>query len=140
MGITERKQREKQRRIREILEAARKLFIAKGYEETTMLDIADEAELSRRTLYHYFSSKEAISYSIIQESYEAMKETITQAADISYANGYRKLEAIQNAFLTFYQEHFDLFGFTHNLRPEAELYGNSHRRCRKMPDDLQHDH
>ena len=115
MGITERKQREKERRIREILEAAKKLFIAKGYEETTMLDIADEAELSRRTLYHYFTSKEAISYTIIEESYEALKDTINQASDISYANGYRKLEAIQSAFLTFYQIHFDLFAFTLNL-------------------------
>ena len=40
-----------------ILESARKLFIEKGYEKTSMSDIAKAAQFSRRTMYGYFASK-----------------------------------------------------------------------------------
>ena len=69
MGIMERKLREKEQRIQEILNAARILFINKGYSSTTMLDIAQESELSRRTIYLYFKSKEEISYHVMNDAY-----------------------------------------------------------------------
>jgi AcrR family transcriptional regulator len=112
MGIEDRKQREKERRIQEILKAARDLFLTKGYESTTMLDIAEKAELSRRTLYHYFESKEGISYIIMLEAFNTLKTMINDTKVQSKTTGIQKLEAFQNTFLRFYQEHFDQFAFT----------------------------
>ncbi len=60
-GLRERKRRETHRRIQE---AARALFVARGYEGTTLEDIADAADLSRRTLFHYFRSKDDILMSM----------------------------------------------------------------------------
>ncbi len=57
MGISERKEREKKERRRQIREAALHVFSLKGYEAATMDDIAERAELSKGVLYYYFSSK-----------------------------------------------------------------------------------
>ena len=43
-----------------IIAAARELFEAKGFAETTMAEIAEAAGLSRRSIFNYFPSKEAL--------------------------------------------------------------------------------
>lgn len=40
-----------------------RLFIERGFEETTLDDIAEAAGVSRRSLFHYFGSKEEIVFS-----------------------------------------------------------------------------
>ena len=60
-GLRERKRRETHNRIQD---SAKKLFIARGYEATTLEDIADAANISRRTVFHYFKSKDDILMSM----------------------------------------------------------------------------
>ena len=64
MGIKERKEREKGRRRQQIIVAAKRVFNKKGFNLTTMEDIAKEAELSPGTLYLYFKSKEELYASL----------------------------------------------------------------------------
>ncbi len=64
MGIAERKEREKQVRRRQIMDAAKKVFCAKGFSGATMEDIASQAELSPATLYLYFRNKEELYASL----------------------------------------------------------------------------
>jgi AcrR family transcriptional regulator len=70
MGIEERKEREKERRRQQIMLAAKRVFSEKGFNKTTMEDIAREAELSTGTLYLYFKNKEelfaSLSFRILQ--------------------------------------------------------------------------
>ena len=56
MGIKERKKREREMRRQQIMVAAKRVFTQKGYEKSTMEDIAREAELSPGTLYLYFEN------------------------------------------------------------------------------------
>lgn len=49
-----------------ILEAASNLFIKRGYEGTTMQDIAQELGISRSALYYYFKNKEEILASLTE--------------------------------------------------------------------------
>lgn len=57
MSTKTRRQKERDRREQEIVEAAQKVFFEKGYQAATMSDIAKAAELSKGTLYLYFESK-----------------------------------------------------------------------------------
>ncbi len=64
MGIQERKEREKDRRRQQIIVAAKRVFSEKGFNKSTMEDIASEAELSPGTLYLYFKNKEELYASL----------------------------------------------------------------------------
>ncbi|HMF18516.1 MAG TPA: TetR/AcrR family transcriptional regulator [Gemmataceae bacterium] len=55
-----------------ILEAARKLFLSKGFEAATTRDIADEAGIATGTLFNYFSTKEAILAALATEATAGM--------------------------------------------------------------------
>ncbi len=52
--------RNRARTERQILRAARTLFIAEGFESATMDAIAESADVSRATLFNYFPSKTAL--------------------------------------------------------------------------------
>lgn len=49
---------------RRILEAAQRLFVEKGYDATSMRDIADDLGTSPGAFYHHFPSKEAVLFSV----------------------------------------------------------------------------
>jgi AcrR family transcriptional regulator len=56
-SLRERKRRETLKRIAEV---GLRLFIARGYEATTLEMIAAEAGISRRTFFYYYKSKEEV--------------------------------------------------------------------------------
>ncbi len=64
MGIKERKEREKEERRTRIQEAAKKIFMLKGFRSATIEDIANKAELSAATIYLYFKNKEELYCSL----------------------------------------------------------------------------
>jgi AcrR family transcriptional regulator len=76
MGLRERK---KLMRLQRIIAAARKLFIEKGFNATTIQDIADEADVGLGTLYLYAKSKEDLLVLVF-------KEYIIQMIETSYAS------------------------------------------------------
>jgi AcrR family transcriptional regulator len=65
MTLEERRQREKDLRRENAVSAASKLFSSKGYERVTMDEVANEAELSKTTLYSYFKDKESLLLAIV---------------------------------------------------------------------------
>ena len=67
----------------QFISAAKTLFVKKGYDETTMIDIADEAGLSRRTLYSYFESKVDVFQAVINSEVE---KVLSQLAEIANQN------------------------------------------------------
>jgi AcrR family transcriptional regulator len=79
-----RKEREKRARQAEILKAARELFVSKGFRETTLDEIAHQAEFGKGTLYNYFASKEEIFFAIIDQ---AVDETISISREAAAGPG-----------------------------------------------------
>ncbi|HKD44767.1 MAG TPA: TetR family transcriptional regulator [Candidatus Angelobacter sp.] len=64
---------------RRIYEAALELFREKGFEQTTMRDIAAKAGVALGAAYYYFSAKEAIVLAFYQEMQESSQESILEA-------------------------------------------------------------
>lgn len=64
---------------RRIYEAALKLFREKGFEQTTMRDIAGKAGVALGAAYYYFSAKEAIVLAFYQEMQESSQGAILEA-------------------------------------------------------------
>ena len=57
MTVAERRQREREARRHQILKAAERLFLEKGFDNVTVDDIAMAAEVAKGTLYLYFKNK-----------------------------------------------------------------------------------
>ena len=54
-------------RKKEILMIARKLFVEKGYDQTSINDILKIIEIAKGTFYYYFTSKEELLEEIIMQ-------------------------------------------------------------------------
>jgi len=64
---------------RKILQTAKRLFVEKGYFNTSMRDIAREAKVSTGAVYHHFESKEEIAGEIYRETLEIIRGKIREA-------------------------------------------------------------
>lgn len=110
MGIAERKQREKEKRRQSIIAAAEKVFFTKGIDPATMDEVAEEAELSKGTLYLYFKNKEDLLHAIVHRGLSILYKRFESVAQTSML-GIDKLYSIGKAYIDFFQEdrnHFDI--------------------------------
>lgn len=64
MGVSDRKEREKEEMRSKILDAAKALFLEKGFEKTSIRNIADKIEYSPGTIYLYFKDKNELFYEL----------------------------------------------------------------------------
>jgi AcrR family transcriptional regulator len=113
MGIAERREREKEQRRTDIIDAAERVFFSQGWQAATMDDVADAAELSKATLYLYFKSKEELYAAILLRGSEILHD-LFHAAVASHRTGAEQTEAIGRAYMSFHEEHRDYY--------EAMLY------------------
>ncbi|NPV76294.1 MAG: TetR/AcrR family transcriptional regulator [Anaerolineae bacterium] len=81
------------RRRREIFQAAMHLFVEKGFNETSMREIAEAAGVGKSTLYDYFPTKDEILISFVVEEVRQMtvwaEEIIAQ--DLSAGEKLRRI-------------------------------------------------
>ena len=68
-------------RQEQILDAARRLFLTKGYEATTVEDVLTAVGIAKGTLYHHFPGKEAILDAIVLRTVDAIVQRAQAAAD-----------------------------------------------------------
>ncbi len=109
-----RKQRETNLRKQNILEAAEKLFLANGYEDTTMSQIANEAEFSKGTLYNYFKSKDDLYLAIGTKAYEIIIDYTKYFVE-SKDPGVDQLKAVGYAYYEFTKNYPDYAHIFHDI-------------------------
>ena len=68
-GLRERKRQQTRERLTRVAMA---LFLERGFEATTLDDIAAAADVSRRSFFHYFASKEDVVFAWHEESMAAL--------------------------------------------------------------------
>ena len=71
-----RRARKKQHTRDELVSAATRLFAERGFDETTTADIAEAADVSQRTFFRHFTSKEAVLYGDSDDVAAAFGEAI----------------------------------------------------------------
>ncbi len=108
MGVTARREREREERRCAIIEAADEVFARKGLSAATMDEIAAAAEVSKGTLYLYFKSKDELFLAGIIRSLTALYaryEDITAEE----GTGYDVLRALGLEYIEFARTHRDHF-------------------------------
>jgi len=137
----QRRDREKAQRMQSILEAAKKVFSAKGYLKTTMDEIAMEAEVTKPTIYLYFKAKDDLFFTLmlpliedIQGQLENVEKNLA-AGEIT--EGSSLIMAIFRAFYHGYETSPETFriiqlfqqqGLMGELRPEVRTALNDKGR------------
>ena len=103
-----RKERDKQSRETDILEAAIHVFATKGYHKATMSDIAEEAQYAVGTIYLYFKDKQTLYLTLIekkaQELISTVKEKVSQVKDTG-----EKIKVLVKEQLLYFEENEDFF-------------------------------
>lgn len=107
MGISERKEREKEELRIKILAAAKELFLQKGYAETSIRNIADKIEYSPTTIYLYFKDKDAIFYELHGEGFIKLKEKFSVL--FSVQNPFERLKAMGRIYVEFSLENPEMY-------------------------------
>ncbi|HTR80383.1 MAG TPA: TetR/AcrR family transcriptional regulator [Bacteroidota bacterium] len=116
MGITERKEREKEHRREEIIDAAQKIFFQKGLLVATMDEIAEAAELSKGTLYLYYKSKEDLYLAVMLRGTEVLADIFGKVLSKDHPT-LKTIANLGEAYYEFFKEHrnyFRMFYFFEN--------------------------
>ena len=108
-----RRERERQMRRREILEAAQAVFAEKGYSHATLDEIAQRAEFAKGTLYNYFEGgKEDILFATFDGIYDDMCQLIQDAFSPETMTDQSFREALHSliiAWVAFFVERQEMF-------------------------------
>jgi AcrR family transcriptional regulator len=119
MGITERREREREEVRKKILDAARDLFTAEGYERVTMRRIAEVIEYSPTTIYLHFEDKDDLVRALCHVDFGRLLEAMqgaTPAADP--VEEIRELGRAYAAFALRFPNHYRFMFMTPMVKDE----------------------
>lgn len=108
MGVEERRQRERAARRKQILQAAREVFMQKGFGSATMDEIAQRAELGKGTLYSYFKSKEELYVAVLNEGLEVFLRRIEETLKLPLGPE-EMIKRLGDVYYQYYLDHKDYF-------------------------------
>lgn len=92
--------------LEKILNTSAKLFIEKGYEQTSIQDILDDLSLSKGGLYHHFKSKEEILEAVIKKRAQYVSDMLNDIIqNIEAKNAKEKLKKILHYIATDTETH-----------------------------------
>lgn len=123
MGTEERKAREKERRRNNIIDAAEKVIFDKGLDQATMEEIAEEAELSKGTLYLYFKNKNELYMAITQRGSDMLNSRFSKIFNGDHT-GLELIRLMGETYLDFVKNnpgYYNAFVYYESLKDTSEL-------------------
>lgn len=139
--VEKRIKREKLRRTEEILLAAQRVMLAKGYTGSTMDDIAAEAGLTKPTVYQYFKTKEELFMHMVEPLIQTLALKLESIRIMLEEKGYNSgrdiVREVFDVYYSTFEENPDLyklfniflqFGVLYKLNTDSytiiKLWGN----------------
>jgi AcrR family transcriptional regulator len=113
MGIHERRERERTDTREKILDAARELFAAKGFDGVSMRQVAEKIEYSPTAIYVHFKNKEELFRELCQEDFRRLSHSFQSTAKI--ADPVERIRRTGQAYIEFgvnYPNHYRLMFMT----------------------------
>lgn len=119
MGSKERRERERASTRQRILDAARDMFVRRGYEATTMRAIADRVEYTPTAIYHHFRNKEALITELCTLDFRALAQRFQKIERVE--DPIERIDRIGEAYIEFaltHPNHYQLMFMT--PRPQVQ--------------------
>jgi AcrR family transcriptional regulator len=114
MTISTRKERQKEELKAKILQTAKALFMERGYEETSIRNIAERIEYSPTTIYLYFKDKDDIFYALHREGFVLLNQYFRALGHVE--DPFERLKAISKAYVTFALENGEFYDLMFIIR------------------------
>lgn len=130
-GRMERKKRELRQKI---IQVAMKLFEQQGFFNTTMEQIAEEADVARKTLYNYFPVKEAIADEYVKGISNQLAQEVWAKLQNLPDTRSRLLSALNNAY-GWVEINPELTGIVLTYRLKTSYYSSD--KCQDSENELQ---
>src|ERR1700761_1556254 len=100
MGITDRKQRQKEEVRASILEAAWEMIVTEGWQSFSIRKVADTIEYSVPVIYSHFENKEAIMLEFNRKGFQLLAEALA-AAKVGKTDPADQIRAMGRAYWSF---------------------------------------
>jgi TetR/AcrR family transcriptional regulator len=108
MSLAKWKERERQQRRNDIIDAARELFAEKDFDDVSMDEIAGKVGLGKSTLYLYFKNKESLYFAVVLLGIQIWVKIVKEAVKKGNT-GFEKLILSGNANREFSNRYPDYF-------------------------------
>ena len=120
MGVSERRERERQELRSRIMDAARRLFAEEGYEAVSMRRIAEAIEYSPTAIYLHFADKQALFNEICAEDFGRLATVFGKLGTVS--DPVQRIREIGRTYVRFaleYPNHYRLMFMTPSAPDEV---------------------
>ena len=108
-------------RREQLLDIGRALFAAKGFDGTSVEEIADKAGVSKPVVYEHFGGKEGLYAVVVDREMSTLLDRIT--ASLTNNRSRVRVELVALALLTYVEEHTDGFRILIRDSPAAITEG-----------------
>ncbi|MDQ0223904.1 TetR family transcriptional regulator [Bacillus sp. 7586-K] len=93
-----------------IMDAARDLFVQKGYQHVSMRQIAKELNYSHGAIYYHFKNKAELFYALVEEHFDMLDKKLEQIIHLEMDN-HSKLKEVFIGYIEFgltHQSHYEI--------------------------------
>jgi AcrR family transcriptional regulator len=122
MGVAERKERHREELKKDILVAAKELFTEKGYEATSIRNIAEKIEYSPATVYLYYKDKAEIMHALHSEGFQMLIGYFSEV--VNERNAFERLKKLGAAYIKFCLENPDMYNLIFVMKDPMEYVSN----------------
>jgi TetR/AcrR family transcriptional regulator len=103
-----------------VIDAALMCFGANGYKKTSVKDIADAAGISKAMVFHYFGTKHALFFYLIEYCYNIVVGAVTEKFDPSVTDFFDRLQMIVDIKISTLVKHPFLYAFLNSVYIEID--------------------
>lgn len=125
MGISESKVKEKEALKALILRAAKRLFVEKGIEKTTIRNIANEIHYSVGTVYVYYKDKNEILNDLHTQGFRQLGGEMKVLFNV--ADPMERMKALGRVYLQFATENPDMYDLMFNMKAPMDFLETVHK-------------
>ncbi|WP_170834333.1 TetR/AcrR family transcriptional regulator [Fictibacillus solisalsi] len=103
------KQERSEETKKNILNAAKKLFMTYGYESVTIRQIAKEAGCSHTAIYLYYKDKESLLHHLVMPLLQLLSQQMKNIIQLNEMDDWTKLKRLCSSFITFCLHHKSMY-------------------------------
>lgn len=128
MGVSERKEREREQKRSMILEVAERLILEKGLDQLNMDELAEQAEVSKGSLYLYFKNKTDLVLGICHKASCALNDETSRVLTEN-KTGFEMVKTLGENFLNFAKKsphHYSAMRFLDSFKDTEQVQNSEY--------------